>query len=50
MIRMYYHGLDRFGYQVSRVATSQDAIRFVAREKVIVDKPYLKAVHHIGMV
>jgi hypothetical protein len=50
VIRMYYHGLDRFGYQVSRMATSQDGIGFVAREEVIVDKSYLKAFHHNGMV
>lgn len=48
VIRMYYHGLDRFGYQVSRMAISQDGISFVAREEVIVDKSYLKAIHHNG--
>lgn len=42
-IRMYYHGLDRFGYQVSRTATSKDGINFVAREEVIIDKSYFRA-------
>ena len=34
-IIMYYHGLDEFGLQKTRVATSKDGINFKAREKIV---------------
>lgn len=38
---MYYHGLDEFGLQKTRVATSIDGINFKAKEK-IVGWPYFR--------
>ena len=32
---MYYHGLEKFGVQSSRVATSNDGINFIAENKII---------------
>ena len=49
-IHMYYHGLDKFGYQVSRMATSKNGIDFFAQEEIVVDKSYLRTFHHDGMV
>jgi len=40
-IRMYYHGLERLGYQVSRVAVSKEGIHFTAYEEIVVDRPYM---------
>ncbi|MDC0577537.1 hypothetical protein OAP03_04465 [Gammaproteobacteria bacterium] len=40
-IIMYYHGLDEFGIQRTRVATSKDGINFTARKK-IVGWPYFR--------
>ena len=40
-IIMYYHGLDEFGLQKTRVATSEDGINFIARKK-IVGWPYFR--------
>lgn len=34
-IRMYYHGLERFAEQVTRVAVSDDGLSFEAREEVL---------------
>lgn len=34
-IRMYYHGLERFAEQVTRVAVSRDGLAFEAREEVL---------------
>ncbi|MEE4300335.1 MAG: hypothetical protein V2J24_12915 [Pseudomonadales bacterium] len=34
-IRMYYHGLERFAEQVTRVSTSRDGLAFEAREEVL---------------
>ena len=40
-IIMYYHGLEKFGVQSSRVATSNDGINFIA-EKKIIGKSYFR--------
>ena len=40
-IIMYYHGLEKFGFQLTRVATSKDGINFVAY-KNIVARPYFR--------
>ena len=40
-IVMYYHGLDEFGLQKTRVAVSNDGINFLARKK-IVGWPYFR--------
>tara|TARA_B100000586_G_C20082253_1_gene415944 strand:+ start:469 stop:1461 length:993 start_codon:yes stop_codon:yes gene_type:complete len=34
-IVMYYHGLEKFGFQLTRVATSDDGINFKAEKKTI---------------
>ena len=41
-IRMYYHGLEGFGYQATRVAVSKDGIRFTAHKEIVVDRSYLR--------
>jgi hypothetical protein len=47
-IRMYYHGLEKFARQVSRVAVSKDGISFTAQEEVIVNRPYLRMFSYKG--
>ena len=39
---MYFHGLERFGYQCTRVATSPDGLAFQARPEVL-GKTYFRA-------
>jgi hypothetical protein len=46
-IVMYYHGLEGFRSQMTRVATSTDGIHFKAREEIIA-YPYLRAFQHAG--
>lgn len=41
-IRMYYHGLEGFGYQTSRVAVSKDGIHFTAHKPLVIDRSYLR--------
>jgi hypothetical protein len=48
-IRMYYHGLEKFGYQISRVATSKDGISFVAQKEIVINKSYLRIFPCKGM-
>lgn len=43
-IVMYYHGLSGFGVQESRVALSEDGIRFTAREEIL-GRTYMRAFH-----
>ena len=45
---MYYHGLERFGSQVSRVAVSKDGLHFTAHEEIIVDRSYLRVFPYRG--
>ena len=47
-IVMYFHGLENFGIQVSRVALSQNGIDFTARPEVI-GRPYMRIFHHNSM-
>jgi hypothetical protein len=47
-IIMYFHGLDGVGTQVTRVATSQDGIRFKAHPEVL-GRSYMRAFRHDGM-
>lgn len=47
-IVMYYHGLESFRRQTTRVATSRDGIHFEAREPELA-RPYLRAFEHGGM-
>ena len=46
-IVMYYHGLDEFGLQKTRVAVSNDGINFLARKK-IVGWPYFRKFSYKG--
>ena len=46
-IVMYFHGLDGVGRQVTRVAISQDGIRFEARREVL-GRTYMRAFTHDG--
>jgi hypothetical protein len=46
-IIMYFHGLDEFGSQKTRVATSLDGINFVTKEK-IVGWPYFRKFTYQG--
>lgn len=46
-IIMYYHGLNGLGEQVTRAATSEDGIRFVARPEII-GRTYFRAFAHGG--
>ena len=46
-IVMYYHGLESFRTQVTRVATSNDGIHFEARKPVLT-RSYLRAFEHDG--
>ncbi|MHC4800323.1 MAG: glycoside hydrolase family protein [Planctomycetota bacterium] len=47
-IRMYYHGLEKFARQVSRVAVSKDGISFTAQEGVVVNRSYLRMFSYKG--
>ena len=47
-IRMYYHGLDTFARQVSRVAVSKDGIHFTAQKEVVVNRSYLRMFSYGG--
>ena len=42
---MYFHGLESFGRQVSRVAVSEDGIHFTARSE-IVGRTYMRVFRH----
>jgi hypothetical protein len=46
-IVMYFHGLESFGSQLTRAATSQDGIRFEARPEVL-GRSYWRAFPHGG--
>ena len=46
-ILMYFHGLEDFRFQRTRVATSKDGIQFEAREPLLAN-PYLRAFQHDG--
>jgi hypothetical protein len=46
-IVMYFHGLETFGLQLSRVATSRDGIEFSAREELI-GRTYMRAFQYDG--
>ena len=46
-IVMYFHGLEDFRFQRSRVATSKDGIHFEAREPLLANS-YLRAFRHDG--
>lgn len=46
-ILMYFHGLEGFGRQVSRVAVSSDGIDFQARPEIL-GRTYLRAFRHDG--
>jgi len=46
-IVMYFHGLESFGNQLTRVATSQDGIHFEARPNVL-GRNYWRAFSHDG--
>jgi hypothetical protein len=46
-IRMYYHGLNHDGRQVTRVATSSDGLHFTARPEVL-GAPYFRVFRHGG--
>jgi hypothetical protein len=47
-IRMYYHGLDKFGVQSSRVAVSKDGLNFKANKEVVTINPYLRVFQYNG--
>lgn len=47
-IVMYFHGLDSFATQLTRVALSEDGIRFQARPEKL-GRTYLRAFRHDGM-
>ena len=46
-IVMYYHGLEDFRFQRSRVATSKDGLTFTGREPLI-SRSYLRGFQHDG--
>ncbi len=48
-ILMYFHGLEGFARQVSRVAVSQDGVRFHGRPEIL-GKTYLRVFEHAGMI
>ena len=48
-IVMYYHGLESLGHQVTRMATSQDGIRFSASPEVL-SQSYLRAFRHESQI
>ncbi len=45
---MYFHGLDSFATQLTRVALSEDGIRFQARSEKL-GRTYLRVFRHAGM-
>jgi hypothetical protein len=45
---MYYHGLEGFAQQVTRVATSHDGVNFTSHEEVL-GRTYWRAFSHAGM-
>jgi len=47
-IVMYFHGLDGFARQVTRVAVSKDGLRFEARPEIL-GRTYFRAFLHRGM-
>jgi len=47
-IRMYYHGLEKFAAQLTRVAVSKDGLNFTAQEEVVVSKSYLRVFPYQG--
>jgi hypothetical protein len=47
VIRLYYHGLNAFGKQPSRVATSKDGIHFESLEGII-GQPYMRMFQYDG--
>jgi hypothetical protein len=47
-IVMYFHGLQSFGQQLSRVAISTDGIHFEAREEIL-GRTYMRAFEKDGM-
>jgi hypothetical protein len=49
LVVMYFHGLDRLGVQVSRVATSHDGINFTTRPEVV-GSSYMRIFRHDGMI
>jgi len=46
-IVMYFHGLEKFGLQLSRVATSRDGIDFTARQELL-GRTYMRAFQYDG--
>lgn len=48
-IVMYFHGLEDFGTQLSRVATSTDGIHFHARPEIL-GRTYMRAFEYAGFV
>lgn len=46
-IRLYYHGLDSFAIQPTRVATSHDGLHFEPHAEVL-SAPYLRVFPHAG--
>lgn len=46
-IRLYYHGLDAFARQVTRVAVSKDGVNFEAHDEVLAP-PYVRVFRHDG--
>lgn len=46
-IRMYYHGLESNGRQLTRVAISKDGIHFKAKPEILTPS-YLRVFHHEG--
>ena len=46
-IIMYFHGLESFGKQLTRVATSKDGIHFEARHELL-GRSYWRAFYHDG--
>jgi len=46
-IRMYFHGLEGLGRQVTRVATSKDGIKFDTRREVL-GRSYMRTFTHEG--
>ncbi len=46
-IVMYFHGLESFGKQLTRVATSRDGIHFEARQEIL-GRSYWRAFTHDG--
>jgi hypothetical protein len=47
-IRIYYHGLEKFGVQSSRVAVSKNGIDFTARPEIVTPESYLRVFEYKG--